>query len=188
MPRKGLRETLCQLWLLPGEISWMDPLPLAHRRGIIAGVVLILLAFLWPSPAPRQQPASPAVSTRQQHNDATLQANIVDNNTRQPSAADNNPPPQTSAKNDVEGDWRDYQIARGQTLAQLFRDNNLQVSDVFAMARVEGDGKPLSNLQQGQTVKVRITPQGVVTGLTVEGSNGPALFTRQSDGSFIRVR
>jgi len=27
-----------------------------------------------------------------------------------------------------------------------------------------------------------------VTGLTVDGSNGPVLFTRQPDGSFIRAQ
>ncbi len=56
------------------------------------------------------------------------------------------------------------------------------------MARVEGDGQPLSALQSGQQVKIRQNAQGVVTGLTVESSNGPVLFTRQPDGSFIRAQ
>ncbi|HCW48385.1 MAG TPA: Opacity-associated protein A, partial [Erwiniaceae bacterium] len=29
---------------------------------------------------------------------------------------------------------------------------------------------------------------GVVTGLTVEGENGPVLFTRQTDGTFLRAQ
>ena len=43
-------------------------------------------------------------------------------------------------------------------------------------------------LQSGQQVKIRQNAQGVVTGLTVESSNGPVLFTRQPDGSFIRAQ
>ncbi|OON41808.1 Opacity-associated protein A [Izhakiella australiensis] len=195
MPRKGLTEMFHRLWLLPADLRWMDPLPLAHRRGIIAGIALILIAFLWPSPASRQQVNAPPASSAQHNNDAALQANMVDNGEQQPPKSDNSAPAQTvpaenntPPENNAQGSWHDYKVANGQTLAQLFRDNNLQVSDVFAMARVEGDGKPLSNLQRGQTVKVRIDAQGVVTGLTVEGNDGPALFTRQPDGSFIRVK
>lgn len=89
---------------------------------------------------------------------------------------------------DAQGTWRSYSVASGQTLAQLFRDNNLPVNDVFAMARVEGEGSPLSSLQSGQQVKIRQNGDGVVTGLTVDGSNGPVLFTRQPDGTFIRAQ
>ncbi|CCJ76842.1 Putative cell envelope opacity-associated protein A [Cronobacter muytjensii 530] len=57
------------------------------------------------------------------------------------------------------------------------------------MAKVEGDGKPLSNLQQGQMVQVRQNASGVVTALTIDtGDNQQVLFTRQPDGSFLRVR
>ncbi|STL28319.1 cell envelope opacity-associated protein [Escherichia coli] len=35
-------------------------------------------------------------------------------------------------------------------MAQLFRDHGLPATDVYAMAQVEGAGKPLSNLQNGQ--------------------------------------
>jgi Cell envelope opacity-associated protein A len=59
---------------------------------------------------------------------------------------------------------------------------------VFAMARVEGNDQPLSALKNGQQVKIRQNAQGVVTGLTVDSSNGPVLFTRQPDGSFIRAQ
>jgi cell envelope opacity-associated protein A len=99
-----------------------------------------------------------------------------------------NTPAAPAAKADSQGAWRSYQIASGQTLAQLFRDNNLPVNDVFAMAQVEGDDKPLSTLRSGQQVKIRQDAQGVVTGLTIETDNGPVLFTRQPDGSFLRAQ
>ena len=85
-------------------------------------------------------------------------------------------------------EWHTYLLEAGKTLAQLFRDNNLPPTDVYAMAQVEGAGKPLSNLKNGQKVQIRKNANGVVTGLTIESDNGQVLFTRQQDGSFIRAR
>ena len=57
------------------------------------------------------------------------------------------------------------------------------------MAQVEGDSKPLSNLQTGQSVKIRQNANGVVTGLTIDtGNDRQILFTRQPDGSFLRAQ
>ncbi|MGE9551220.1 OapA family protein [Erwinia amylovora] len=173
-------QLFSQIWHLPDSVRWMDPLPPFHRRGIILAVVVILLAFLWPSPAP-QQAARPVNAGHSTGTDIPMQAELndsqPDNSARQPAASA-----------DSQGQWRSYQIASGQTLAQLFRDNNLPVNDVFAMAQVEGNDKPLSNLQTGQVVKIRQNAQGVVTGLTVDTNNGQILFTRQADGSFIRAQ
>lgn len=175
-----IRSVLSKIWHLPEGIRWMDPLPSPHRRGIILAALVMLLAFLWPSSAPRS-PASPPV-LQSGANEVPLQAELHDNST-QPAS-----PPQSSSQPVAQEKWHRYQISSGQTLAQLFRDNNLQVNDVFAMARVEGNDKPLSNLHAGQTVKVRQDGQGVVTGLTIETDNGQILFTRQPDGSFIRAQ
>nr|WP_195761702.1 LysM-like peptidoglycan-binding domain-containing protein [Pantoea sp. 201603H] len=173
-----------KIWHLPDSIRWMDPLPYTHRRGIILALIVILLAFLWPSPAPRA-PVSPPV-LQSGANNVPLQAEL---NNNRPSPGDTvETRPQDNASSPAQGEWRSYQIAAGQTLAQLFRDNNLQVNDVFAMARVEGDDKPLSNLHAGQNVKVRQDAQGMVNGLTIETDNGEILFTRQTDGSFIRAQ
>ncbi|WP_157178895.1 MULTISPECIES: LysM-like peptidoglycan-binding domain-containing protein [unclassified Pantoea] len=166
---------LQRVWHLLDNVRWMDPLPALHRRGIVIALLVLLLAFLWPSSTPQYPVERPADNTAKE---VPMQAEIYDNNQSQ------NTPPKT----DSQGEWRTYNVASGQTLAQLFRDNNLPVNDVFAMARVEGDGQPLSALQNGQQVKIRQNAQGEVTGLTVDGSNGPVLFTRQPDGSFIRAQ
>lgn len=163
------------LWHLPDQLRWMDPLPPQHRRGIIAAVVVILLALLWPASAP--QYAVTPIESGSSATEVPLQAEITDTS---PSAS--------SVQGDAQGAWRDYTIASGQTLAQLFRDNNLPVNDVFAMAQVEGDDKPLSTLHAGQAVKIRLNAQGVVTGLTLEGAEGEILFTRQPDGTFIKAQ
>ncbi|GLR08093.1 Opacity-associated protein A [Mixta theicola] len=172
-PHSGIRLWLSRLWHLPDRISWMQPLPPAHRRGIILALIVVLLAFLWPVSAPRD--STPRPVNDNDGKEVPLQAEIYNNS------------PATQPVPDKDR-WRSYEIAAGQTLAQLFRDNNLQVNDVFAMARVEGDDKPLSSLHSGQQIKIRQDSNGVVTGLTVEGDNGPVLFTRQPDGSFLRAQ
>ena len=50
----------------------------------------------------------------------------------------------------IDNQWRSYRVEPGKTMAQLFRDHGLPATDVYAMAQVEGAGKPLSNLQNGQ--------------------------------------
>lgn len=168
-----LPQVFRQIWQLPDSVHWMDPLPSFHRRGIIFAIALVLLAFLWPAPSP-QPPVRPISPTQTSGTEAPIQAELSK--------------PQPETDKDTQGTWHNYQIAAGQTLAQLFRDNNLPVSDVFAMAQVEGDDKPLSNLHTGQVVRVRQNAQGVVNGLTVDTGNRQILFTRQPDGSFTRAQ
>lgn len=168
---------LSRIWHFPDDIHWMDPLPAPHRRGIITAIVLILLAFLWPSPSPQRLPVVPMQSGT--GTDIPLQAEIVEDARTLPT--------ESTAQNNSDGHWNTFTIASGQTLAQLFRDNNLPVNDVFAMAQVEGNDKPLSTLRAGQQVKIRQNAAGVVTGLTLSSENGEILFTRQADGSFIRA-
>jgi cell envelope opacity-associated protein A len=176
-PSSHLSGWLHRIWHFTDNIRWMDPLPAPHRRGIVIALLVMLLAFLWPVSRP-QYPVERPVTTSEEK-EVPMQADIYDNQST---------PAQPSPKADSQGTWRSYTIASGQTLAQLFRDNNLPVNDVFAMARVEGSDQPLSALQSGQQVKIRQDGQGVVTGLTVESANGPVLFTRQPDGSFIRAQ
>jgi cell envelope opacity-associated protein A len=163
------------LWHLADSARWMDPLPSFHRRGIILAGALVLLAFLWPSPRQPEQTERP-VNVERTTTDVPLQAELS-------GRVDNSQQP----KGDAQGQWTNYQIANGQTLAQLFRDHNLPVNDVFAMARVEGNDKPLSNLQAGQAVRIRQNSHGVVTGLAVTTEQGEILFTRQPDGAFLQV-
>jgi len=167
-----------KIWHYTDHIRWMSPLPPAHRRGIVIALLIMLLAFLWPSSSPQYPVERP--QTQSTEKEVPMQAEIYDQKAPQQTTQ----PP----KADSQGEWHNYTIASGQTLAQLFRDNNLPVGDVFAMARVEGNDQPLSALQSGQQVKIRQNAQGVVTGLTVDGANGPVLFTRQPDGTFIRAQ
>ncbi|MCW2257346.1 cell envelope opacity-associated protein A [Providencia alcalifaciens] len=99
------------------------------------------------------------------------------------------PPKQTlPSTHPSANEWQNYQIKKGKTLAQLFRDNNLQANDAFVMARVEGAEKPLSNLYQGQKIRLKANAKGEVQLLeltTPEGNNFS--FARLSDGSYYRT-
>ncbi|MGA8118534.1 MAG: LysM-like peptidoglycan-binding domain-containing protein [Rouxiella badensis] len=169
-----------KIWHLSDDFHWMEPLPYFHRRWIIVSVIVVLLALLWPySPentyAPSDQPTS-----------IPMQADLRNEQGR---STQMQPDDSSQPVSQNQGSWRNYQIQQGQTLAQLFRDNNLMVNDVFAMAQVEGNDKPLSNLHAGQQVRIQVNAQGVVTALQVTNDqNNTVTFSRQSDGSYRRLR
>ena len=208
--RFALKPALHKIWHAPDNMRILDPLPLMHRRGIIIGFLLVIIGFLLPAGdnAPSSQPASrdaqldlqSQTAPRQQGN---LQQPLPPINSaptvsdpdqaapESPEVVQDGQPDQPMAQgapSGIDQQWRTYRLESGKTLAQLFRDHNLPATDAYAMSQVEGSGKPLSSLQVGQMVKIRQNASGVVTGLTVDAGGQQVLFTRQSNGSFIRAR
>lgn len=211
--RFEIKPLLVKIWHAPDDLRILDPLPPAHRRGVIVAGLAIIIGLLLPSaddapvtPVNRtaqldfQSQSQPQPDTQPLHAQLVTPSNDLDQvapvapepvQEEQPGEQEQAPvsrtqPYQESRSSSTE--WRTYQVEAGKTLAQLFRDNNLPPTDVYAMAQVEGAGKPLSNLKNGQKVQIRKNANGVVTGLTIESDNGQVLFTRQADGSFIRAR
>lgn len=208
----ALKPTLYKIWHAPDNMRLLDPLPLMHRRGIIAGFLLVIIGFLLPAgdiapsaPVSRdaqldlqsqsqqqgnlQQPLPPITATPTV-SDPGLAAPAAPEVVQEQEAQPDEPRYQTQSSASVPGidqQWRSYRLASGKTLAQLFRDHNLPATDAYAISQVEGSGKPLSSLQAGQMVKIRQNASGVVTGLTIDAGGQQVLFTRQSGGSFIRV-
>lgn len=131
-----------------------------HRRALAVAALLVIIGALLPGPPP-----APDVTLRH-----------VD------------PPSILADQNESQGAWHTYHIAAGETLAQLFRDQGLATEDVYAMANVQGDDKPLGTLSAGQAVKIRMKANKTVTGLTLENTRGQVLFVRQEDGRFLRVQ
>lgn len=219
--RFELTSTLAKIWHAPDQLRLMDPLPPMHRRGIIAGFLLVIIGFLLPSgdnrtPTQASREANLDLQSQSQPQGSGNQAVPLPPITNTPTVSDadqvapvapeaiqDEQPDQTQTSSSqpyqqpaqqqsapgIEQQWRTYRIESGKTLAQLFRDHGLPATDVYAMAQVEGAGKPLSTLQSGQTVQIRQNASGVVTGLTIDTGNGQqVLFTRQSNGSFVRAR
>ena len=69
-------------------------------------------------------------------------------------------------------------VPKGTSLMQVFRDNDLNISDVNAMSKVN---KVVSNLKVGERVSVRLDKNNRVVEMSI-GSGGK--FTRQADGSY----
>ncbi|MHA6307841.1 OapA family protein [Hafnia paralvei] len=176
---KVVTQHLYNLWHMPDRFDWMEPLPAFHRRWVIVATVVLLLSLLWPYSDPQDSRYS---SEPQQENEVPMQAGMNNN--------DAPPPPRVENISQAEQNgWQEYHIQAGQTLAQLFRDNQLNVNDVFAMAQVEGNDKPLSNLKAGQEVEIQHNAQGQVIALKIETiSNEQIEFRREADGSFRRIR
>lgn len=72
-------------------------------------------------------------------------------------------------------------VPKGVSLMQVFRDNQLNISDVNAMSKAAGAGNVLSSFKSGDKVTVSVNNQGRVNEMRL--SNG-ARFVRQSDGSY----
>lgn len=176
--KSRVKALLLRIWHLPDNFQWMEPLPNFHRRWVIIFGTILLLSLLWPysdNSAPRSFPVS------NQENRALMQAQLLNNGAQQPQ--------QQQPTTEDSANWQRYEIKTGQTLAQLFRDNGLPVNDVFAMAQVEGRDKPLSNLKAGQKVRIERNAHGVITALAITMTdNSEALFRRQTDGSYLRLR
>ncbi|MCU6665724.1 LysM-like peptidoglycan-binding domain-containing protein [Silvania hatchlandensis] len=206
-----LKPTLTKIWHAPDNFRLMDPLPPLHRRGIIIGMLLVIIGFLLPGaddsgtpPARRDAELDIRSQSQPQPDAQPMQTQLVapSNDPGQMAPVEPEPvqeeqpqeqqaatPVQSQQPPGIEQQWRTYRVEAGKTMAQLFRDHNLPPTDVYAMAQVEGAGKPLSNLQNGQMVQIRQNASGVVTGLTIDSGNGQqVLFTRQADGSFLRVK
>ena len=72
-------------------------------------------------------------------------------------------------------------VPKGVSLMQVFRDNQLNISDVNAMSKAAGAGNVLSSFKSGDKVTVSVNNKGRVNEMRL--SNG-ARFVRQSDGSY----
>ncbi|UDN36324.1 LysM-like peptidoglycan-binding domain-containing protein [Proteus sp. NMG38-2] len=192
----------------------MGKFPGLHRRAILVIAVVLLVVFFWPTSENNGEPPQPSSSTQDlpvpiapsvTNEDPIYQAPIpqaqdsldADQGTGLPSensttnnideGVDQTTQPQGSASTSSQK-WQTYTIKEGQTLAQLFRDNQLPVNDAFSMAKSEDQQKSLSQLRSGQEIRLQRNPQGDISMLEVTNSAGTVItYTRLSDGSYYRT-
>lgn len=81
----------------------------------------------------------------------------------------------------VDANMKVLTIPQGTSLMQVFRDNQLNISDVNAMTKANGGEKALSSFKPGDKVKVKVV-NGRVAELQL--SNG-GRFIRQSNGTYL---
>lgn len=184
--QKGsLFNALNNLWHLPDNFHWMSPLPVLHRRWLILLLLIITILLLLPSPK--------RIITESENRGAPMQAALVIDgyqsfeNMTSPPVKIINGQPQT--ENDEQGTWQTLQVQQGQNFTQLFRENGLPVEDALALAKVEGDDKPLSNIKAGQQIKIKRDDKNRIVALDIElPGQQQAFFIRQSDGAFYRYQ
>lgn len=84
------------------------------------------------------------------------------------------------------GKWYSYKVPAGETLANIFRDKGLPLGDLYAMANVEGAGKPISRIQAGQILRYRQNSRGKIDGLQIQGNGISASYAINASGRFYR--
>ena len=182
-------------WLEYGQrvqLTWQR-LSHWHQKALMAVMVLLLLLLLLPSggPAPvdtqntkaktmvteRVQLAIDSAPALSQQKNETLK--IKEQTSVITKASEIKP----TIKSEV---WQEYVIQKGDTLSQVFRNNNLSLSDLNSLVAIEGSDKPLSKIQQGQLIRFKLAKNQQLDILQVEKSKGSVMFFRLADGRFSR--
>ncbi|MEZ8127871.1 LysM-like peptidoglycan-binding domain-containing protein [Enterovibrio norvegicus] len=172
---------------------YWDALPKPHRIGVsvLAGLLVVLL--LWPSSddnaavpettANGERVALPLTFENQDpaEDDGFNQNGSEVVSTQTVSQRNANTP------QNVNTDWVNYEVARGDTLSNIFRQQDLPLPDLYAISSIEGDDKPLSRIQPGQLLRFKRDSQGELDMIQIEVSKDTSvIFFRLSDGSFAR--
>ncbi|WP_078751048.1 LysM-like peptidoglycan-binding domain-containing protein [Enterovibrio nigricans] len=159
-------------------------LPKPHRMGVSVLVALLVVLLIWPS----SDESNDAVVTEGERVSLPLD---LSGNAQEAKQADddgfnNNAEPVISTQT-VDTDWVNYEVQRGDTLSNIFRDQSLPLPDLYAISAIEGPDKPLSRIQPGQLLRFKRNTQGELDMLQIEASKDKSvIFFRLSDGGFAR--
>ncbi|WP_407332052.1 LysM-like peptidoglycan-binding domain-containing protein [Enterovibrio sp. 27052020O] len=167
-------------------MPYWQALPKPHRIGVSALAALLVVLLLWPSSEP--SPTSVAVEGQR----VAVPLNIDDNSSAgngqasEDTAFDRTSAP-VVAPQTIDTDWVNYEVARGDTLSNIFRTQNVPLKDLYAISAIEGTDKPLSRIQPGQLLRFKRNTQGDLDIIQIESAgNQSVIFFRLSDGSFAR--
>lgn len=148
-------------------------LPRLHKRALSILLPLLMVLLVWPSREQESNVVEPAVTQR-------VALDIDTTGLSQQRTQE-----QTRIKSDQ---WKEYLVRDGDTLSQVFRKNQLNMSDLNALVRIEGDDKPLSQIKQGQLVRFKLNDAGQLDILQLEKDSNSVMFFRLSDGGFGRSK
>ncbi|MCG9558247.1 MAG: LysM-like peptidoglycan-binding domain-containing protein [Vibrio toranzoniae] len=159
---KKMKATVTQTW---------QALPKLHQRllMVIAPIVLVLLFVPLPEPKVEVVPSTSRVA---------LEIDTVGLSKQQ----------NTKSTPSESSSWQEYLVKQGDTLAQVFRNNDLPLSDLNALVRIEGSDKPLSQIRKGQLVRFKVAETGQLDILQLEKGDTSVMFFRLSDGGFGRSK
>ncbi|ENO8415310.1 lysine transporter LysM [Vibrio mimicus] len=160
------RQQLSELWLR---------LPVFHRRGLMVLAPVVLVFMIVPLPESKEEAIELTSSTKRIEVGMNTQSLSEQRSQNQ----------QTALKSSA---WQEYVVRQGDTLSQVFRNNELPLTDINALVKVEGADKPLSQIQAGQLIRFKLAENGQLDILQLERNNQSVMFFRLSDGGFGRSK
>ncbi|NOJ01256.1 lysine transporter LysM [Vibrio kanaloae] len=159
---KKMKATVTQTW---------QALPKLHQRLLMVIVPIVLVLLFVPLPEPKVE-VVPSTSR------VALEIDTVGLSKQQ----------NTKSTPSESSTWQEYLVKQGDTLAQVFRNNDLPLSDLNALVRIEGSDKPLSQIRKGQLVRFKVAETGQLDILQLEKGDTSVMFFRLSDGGFGRSK
>lgn len=156
--------------------AFWQHLPVYHQRALMVLIPLVLILLIVPWPEANNLPQGNPANTTQQRVPITVNTQgLSEQDTAQSSPVE-------------EKSWQEYIVQQGDTLSQVFRSNQLSMADLNALVQIEGGDKPLSQIQQGQLIRFKLTADGQLDILQLEKNNQSVMFFRLSDGGFGRSK
>ncbi len=161
-----------QAYLEDVKQFWMR-LPKFHQRALMVLIPVVLAISIIPFPESSSSSSAEPVNKRVG----------LDINTRGLSEqkASSSSPLESNA-------WREYIVQKGDTLSQVFRVNELPMSDLNSLVKIEGTDKPLSHIQQGQLIRFKLAEDGNLDILQLERNGQSVMFFKLSEGGFGRSK
>lgn len=150
--------------------AWLT-LPALHRKLLMVIVPIVAILLVLPAPKPSEPEVSPTTRVELEISTVGL--------SEQKS---------TEQKELKSAQWKEYSVKKGDTLAQVFRNNQLPLADLNALVKIEGQDKPLSRIRQGQLVRFKLAESGKLDILQLEKDGTSVMFFRLSDGGFGRSK
>ena len=86
----------------------------------------------------------------------------------------------------IESVWVSHIVAPGDTLAKIFRGKKLPLTDLYALAAIEGKDKPLSKILPNQELRFKLNASATLDALEILSRSRNIVFVRTSQGGFIR--
>ncbi len=175
-----------------GKKHW-HALPKPHRVGIsVLGGCLFLL-IVWPN---NDSFSTSETQYYQDEERLTDDFDLDDDDDFEPSLIkeDEKPTPDQNEEYIAEPEeneelaWVSHRVAPGDTLAGIFRAQNLPLPDLYAITAIEGKEKPLSHIKPGQQLRFKRNLEGKIDKLHIETQEKmQVIFSRLSDGRFVRL-
>ncbi len=168
-------NSACSFWMV---------LPKLHRQILTYLIPVILIIAVIPLPEPQSSDSESETPAVPQRVEVGLDITPLDQ--QSDTAKSSQSRTEQSTKALVRSAWISYTVKDGDTLSQLFRENDLPLSDLNDLIRIEGSDKPLSHIRPGQLVRYKLNKEGRLDILQLEKDGQSIMFFRLSDGGFGR--